>query len=109
MPQLFADTNGFSARAGGARRFTTDLCASLGRLPPVASRWDEQWVQTLHRPLAVAGVEPFASRLKAAPEELIRIFEPGDINVVVAGGETRGAWRMIGGRHMRTISVDGWR
>jgi hypothetical protein len=24
---------------------------------------------------AVAGVEPFASRLKAAPEELIRIFD----------------------------------
>ena len=36
------------------------------------------------RPRAVAGVEPFASRLKAAPDELIRIFEPADIHIVVS-------------------------
>jgi len=71
--------------------------------------WDEQWIQTLHKPLAVAGVEPFATRLKAAPEELIRIFEPSDIHIIVAGGETQGAWKMIGGRHTRTMSVDAWR
>jgi len=71
--------------------------------------WDEQWIQTLHKPLAVAGVEPFATRLKAEPDQLIRIFEPGDINIIVAGGETQGAWKMIGGRHTKTISVDTWR
>ncbi|HXE16794.1 MAG TPA: hypothetical protein VN632_06175, partial [Stellaceae bacterium] len=71
--------------------------------------WDEQWIQTLHKPLAVAGVEPFATRLKAAPDQMIRIFEPGDINIIVAGGETQGAWKMIGGRLTRTVSVDAWR
>ena len=34
---------------------------------PAREYWDDQWVQTLTHPLAVAGVEPFASKLKAAP------------------------------------------
>jgi hypothetical protein len=71
--------------------------------------WDEQWIQTLHKPLAVAGIEPFASRLKAAPDEIIKIFTPNDINIVVAGGETQGAWKMIGGRLTKTVSIDAWR
>ena len=63
------------------------------------------------QPLAVAGVEPYASRLKAKPDEIVQMFEPKDINVVVAGGETQGAWKMIGGtyRGNATISVDAWR
>jgi hypothetical protein len=58
----------------------------------------------------VAGVEPFASRLKARPEELVEIFAAADINVVVAGGETQGAWKMFGGSlRNAVISVDAWR
>jgi len=71
--------------------------------------WDNQWIQTLLRPLAVAGVEPHASRLKAAPDEMIQIYEPGDISIAVAGGETQGAWRMFGGWHMKSVSIDEWR
>ncbi len=85
-------------------------CADNARLP-AREYWDNQWVQTLARPLAVAGVEPFAARLKAAPDEEIPIFTPEDINVVVAGGETQGAWKMIAGdyRGDATRSVDAWR
>jgi hypothetical protein len=71
--------------------------------------WDNQWVQTLVRPLAVAGVEPYASRYKAQPEEVIGIFEPGEISIVVAGGETQGAWRMFGGRYTKSVPIDPWR
>ncbi|MGD2167168.1 MAG: UGSC family (seleno)protein [Gammaproteobacteria bacterium] len=71
--------------------------------------WDDQWVQTLLRPLAAAGVEPHASRLRARPDELINMYVPEDINIVVVGGETQGAWKMIGGRLMNTVSVDAWR
>ena len=80
-------------------------------LLPAREYWDNQWVKTLIHPLAVAGVEPFATRLKAAPDEVIRIFEPSDINIVVAGGETQGAWKMIAGRYGKggTVSVDDWR
>jgi hypothetical protein len=71
--------------------------------------WDNQWVQTLLRPLAVAGVEPYASKYKAEPDEIIRLFEPAEISVAVAGGETQGAWRMFGGRYVKSVSVDSWR
>jgi hypothetical protein len=70
--------------------------------------WDNQSIYLL-RPKAVAGVEPYASRLKARPEEVIKIYEPSDINIVVAGGETQGAWKMISGALRATVSVDAWR
>jgi hypothetical protein len=78
---------------------------------PAREYWDNQWVQTLVHPLAVAGVEPFASRLKAEPDDLVRAFEPSDIHIVVAGGETQGAWKMFAGayRPNMTVSIDAWR
>jgi hypothetical protein len=87
-----------------------DWCAENAQMP-ARDYWDDQWVQTLTHPLAVAGVEPFASKLKAKPDEMVKLFEPGDISIVVAGGETQGAWRMIGGayRNKATVSVDAWR
>ena len=67
-------------------------------------------MQTLMRPQAVAGVEPYASRLKAEPDELVQMFQPADINIVVAGGETQGAWKMFAGALRGSIvSVDDWR
>ena len=54
-------------------------------------------------------IEPYASRLRAAPDEVIRIFEPSEINIVVAGGETQGAWRMMSGALRATASIDAWR
>ena len=47
-----------------------DWCAENAKLP-AREYWDNQWMQTLIHPLAVAGVEPFASRLKAEPDELV--------------------------------------
>jgi hypothetical protein len=78
---------------------------------PARDYWDDQWVQTLTLPLAVAGVEPHASKLKAPPDQLVRMYEPEEIKIVVVGGETQGAFRMIGGRYTKaaTISVDAWR
>jgi hypothetical protein len=71
--------------------------------------WDNQWIQYLMRPRAVAGVEPYASRLKAQPYDVITIFEPSEINIVIAGGETQGAWKMISGSLRATVSIDAWR
>ena len=51
------------------------------------------------------------ARLKAKPDEPVQMFLPEDINIVVAGGETQGAWKMFGGslRKHATVSVDAWR
>jgi len=88
----------------------SEWCAENAQMP-ARDYWDDQWVQTLIHPLAVAGVEPFASKLKAKPDEMVKLFEPHDISIVVAGGETQGAWRMIGGayRGNATVSIDAWR
>jgi hypothetical protein len=85
-------------------------CAENARLP-AREYWDDQWVQTLTHPLAVAGVEPFASKLKAKPDDMVTLFEPDDISIVVTGGETQGAFKMIGGayRGKATVSIDEWR
>ena len=73
--------------------------------------WDDQWVQTLIKPHAEAGVEPWASMLKAPPQEMVRKYRAEDISVVVMGGETQGAWKMVGGNFSRTktVKVDDWR
>ena len=71
--------------------------------------WDNQWTQYLMKPRAVAGVEPYASRWRAKPDEIVKIFEPWEINIVVAGGETQGAWKMIGGSVRAKVSIDAWR
>jgi len=78
-------------------------------LLPAREYWDNQHIQTLIHPLAVAGVEPYATRLKAKPDELIEMFEAKQINIVVAGGETQGAWKMISGDLRATVSIDAWR
>jgi hypothetical protein len=67
---------------------------------PAREYWDDFAMQTLIHPHAVAGIEPYASRLKAAPDELISLFEPDDINIVVAGGSTQADFKMFGGRYL---------
>jgi hypothetical protein len=98
----------FVERGMDTKQQLIDWCAANALLP-AREYWDDQWVQTLLRPLAVAGVEPYAHRLKAAPDEIVQMFEPQEINVAVTGGEAQGAWKMFGARYERTISIDAWR
>ena len=71
--------------------------------------WDYQLVQNYLYPRATFGEEPWASKLKAAPDELIPMFRREDIHVVVVGGETNGYWRIMGCNYQKTVSVDAWR
>jgi hypothetical protein len=104
---------------GYTKQTLIDWCAENARLP-ARDYWDDQWVSTMVRSYAAAGFEPYASRLKAAPDELVTIFRPEDINIVVVGGETQGAFKMISGRYRGvnpftanlkspTILIDDWR
>jgi hypothetical protein len=76
---------------------------------PAGRYWDLQLVQNYVYPHATFGTEPMASKLKAAPDDLIPIFQKKDVHVVVVGGETNGYWQIMGARHRATISVDEWR
>jgi hypothetical protein len=106
---------------GYTKRSLIEWCAANAKLP-ARDYWDDQWTTTLIKPLAVAGVEPYATRLKAAPDDLIEIFTPEDIKVVVAGGETQGGFKMLSGRYFGrgpgtsilgnnkpTVNIDDWR
>lgn len=100
---------GFVDRGFAGKQSLIDWFAENGRIS-AREYWDNQWVQTLLHPKAVAGIEPYASRLKADPDEMISMFTPDEINIVVAGGETQGAWKMIAGSYRNsTVSVDKWR
>ena len=85
-----------------------DWCVAHARLP-AREYWDDQWMQTLIRPHAVAGVEPYASRYNVPPETIVQMYEPEEIHVVVTGGGTQGAWKMFGADYVKTVSVDEWR
>lgn len=76
---------------------------------PAGEYWDYQLIQNYVYPRATYGEEPWATLLKAAPDELIPMFRPKDIQVVVVGGETNGYWRIMGCNYQKTVSVDAWR
>jgi hypothetical protein len=77
---------------------------------PAREYWDNQWNQTIARPHAVAGVEPFATRLRARPDELVQMYRPEDLNVLVVGGETTPTWRLMAAHFGGDIvSIDDWR
>ena len=76
---------------------------------PASVYWDYQLIENYVYPHALNGVEPHATKLKAASDELIPIYERDDIHVVVVGGETNGYWRIMGCNYHGTTSVDAWR
>jgi hypothetical protein len=76
---------------------------------PAKEYWDYQLVQNYVYPLATFGEEPWASKLRAAPDEMIPMYRREDIHVVVVGGETNPYWRIMGTTYVKTVSVDDWR
>jgi hypothetical protein len=71
--------------------------------------WDYQLVQNYVYADAASGHGPFAKHIDAAPDELLHLFQPRQVEVVVVGGETNGYWRIMGAGYGKTISVDAWR
>jgi hypothetical protein len=76
---------------------------------PAGVYWDYQLIQNYVYPRALNGVEPYATKLRAAEDELIPMFRLEDIHVVVVGGETNGYWRIMGCSYASSVSVDTWR
>jgi hypothetical protein len=99
----FVDRGGFVKKA-----MLIDWLYDNARMP-AGEYWDYQLVQNYIYPRATFGEEPWASKLKAAPDEPIPMFRREDIHVVVVGGETNGYWRIMGCKHQKTASVDEWR
>ena len=76
---------------------------------PASEYWDYQLIQNYVYPLATFGEEPYATKLKAPDDEMIKMFRRDEIEIVVVGGETNGYWRIFGAGYRGTVSVDDWR
>jgi hypothetical protein len=101
--RMFIDRGGFRSKEE-----LIDWIDDNARMP-AGEFWDYQLAQNYIYPRATFGEEPWAARLKAAPEEPIKMFLKKDIHVVVVGGETNPYWRIMGCTHQKTVSVDEWR
>ena len=99
----FVERGGFDTKAALAQ-----WASEIARIP-AADYWDTQLIQNYVYPRAAVGEEPFASRLAAAPDELVQIFAPREVHTVVVGGETNAYWRLFSGAYSKTVSVDAWR
>ena len=110
-------------KLGYSKQALIDWCAENSKLES-KYYWDDQWTTTLVKPHAEAGIEPAASRLTTDPDQLVEIFSKNDIEIIVTGGETQGAFKMISGRLVsgmrreankkpkpggQLISIDKWR
>jgi hypothetical protein len=61
-------------------------------------------------PLAEAGVEPYASWYKLPDDALMAPYnEPGNISIVIVGGETNPLWQTTDLWYTQSASVDKWR
>ena len=76
---------------------------------PAGVYWDYQLIENYVYPRALNGEEPWATKLKADADELIPMFRPESIHVVVVGGETNGYWRIMGCNYSKSVNVDEWR
>jgi hypothetical protein len=100
---------GLVERGFDTKQKLIDWCWENARIT-AREYWENPWTQTLIRPHALTGVEPYASHLAAGPDELVRMFRQQDINVAVVGGETTSSWNMIGASYRgNTVPVDAWR
>ena len=61
-------------------------------------------------PLARQGIQPYATWFKLPKDELIAPYnDPGQINIVVVGGETNALWLTTDFVYTQSVSVDKWR
>lgn len=99
----------FVDRAGAVDKEKLQQVISELSEMPAGRYWDLQLVQNYIYPRATFGEEPLATKAKAGKDELIRVFEPKSVNVVVVGGEANGYWQIYGAHYRTTVSVDEWR
>lgn len=77
---------------------------------PAGQYWGADVIYAFNRPLARAGVEPFASWAKLPPDTLIAPYnDPKLINIVVVGGESNPLWLTTDFRYLTSASADKWR
>jgi len=72
--------------------------------------WSNDIIDMLVAPLALHGVQPYASWKQLSGDPLIAPYhKPEKVNILVVGGETSPLWKIGDFDHTVTASIDKWR
>jgi hypothetical protein len=103
IARMLKEKDGFATKQDFSRWLSQNIKMPAGRY------WGYDHVDWMVKPQGIQGIEPFATFLKAKPDELITpYFDPNRINIVVVGGDTNPLWKYSEYGYMRSESVDKW-
>lgn len=101
---LLKDAHGFKTKDELSEWLSKNVEVAVG------TYWGNGVNTTAMTPMALQGLEPFASWLKLPPETLIKPFtDTRSIQVVVAGGGIQTTWFLTDFRFGRGILIDDWK
>jgi hypothetical protein len=104
VARLLKDAHGFKTKAELSEWLSKNVEVAVG------TYWGNGVNTTAMTPMALQGLEPFATWLELPPETLIKPFsDPGSIRVVVAGGGIQTTWFVTDFRFGRGILIDKWK
>ena len=100
---LLKDTHGFQTKEQLSEWFSQNIQKTAG------SYWGNGVIQSTAVPLALQGLEPYASWRKLPDDALIKPFtNPRAIHVIVAGGGVQTMWFVTDYGIRRGVSIDEW-
>ena len=100
---LLKDTHGFNTKAQLSEWFSQNVEKTA------ASYWGNGVIQSTAVPLALQGLEPYASWRKLPGDALIKPFTNSRaIHVVVAGGKVQTMWIVTDFGMRRGVLIDDW-
>jgi hypothetical protein len=98
------DNEGFATKLDYCRHLCENIKIRAG------DYWKTDHIDMLLSPQAIKGVEPFATWKSLPDEAMIAPFTiPGNINLIVVGGETSPLWKVSEYGYAGSASVDKWR
>ena len=99
---ILKDSQGFKTK----KDLSTWLANNVEKT--VASYWGNGVISTMNASMAIQGMEPLASQYKAPPDSFMKPFQPGQVNIIVAGrGQT--TWFVTDFGVGRGTRIDDWK
>jgi hypothetical protein len=101
---LLKNVHGFKTKAELGEYLSKNVQVEVGTF------WGNGVNTTANTPMAVQGLEPFATWMKLPPETLIKPFRSArNIKVIVAGGGIQTTWFVTDFSFTRGILIDEWK
>jgi hypothetical protein len=99
---LLKDAQGFNTKKELSKWLAENVEKTVG------SYWGNGVISTMNSSMAMQGLEPYASQYKLPPDTMMKPFQAGQVNIVVAGqGQT--TWFVTDFGVGRGVKVDDWR